>query len=183
MTTLAIRLTFELQVYAKICKVTMDRATQPKTRIVGELTNRPRPAPLRMGAVGHAADGELRRGRKINELPSTLRQEFAWRHHAGAGNLFRPRRPSVRRCRRTTNREILVKTTLMTFNDANLTGNYSVLFDKSSKAFRSQISAENCPEAFKVFRARKHQSGEHRRGRNRPPGKDPQHRWRWRPST
>ena len=41
--------------------------------------------------------------------------------------------------------EILVKTTLMTFNDANLTGNYSVLFDKSSKAFRSQVTAEkNC---------------------------------------
>jgi len=50
--------------------------------------------------------------------------------------------------------EILVKTTLMTFNDANLTGNYSVLFDKSSKAFRSQISAEKLSEAFKVFRAR-----------------------------
>jgi hypothetical protein len=50
--------------------------------------------------------------------------------------------------------EILVKTTLMTFNDANLTGNYSVLFDKSSKAFLSQISVEKLPDAFKVFRAR-----------------------------
>ena len=50
--------------------------------------------------------------------------------------------------------EILVKTTLMTFNDANLTGNYSVLFDKSSKVFRSQVSAEKLSEAFKAFRAR-----------------------------
>jgi hypothetical protein len=50
--------------------------------------------------------------------------------------------------------EILVKTTLMTFNDANLTGNYSVLFDKSSKAFRSQITAEKLSEAFKVFRTK-----------------------------
>jgi hypothetical protein len=50
--------------------------------------------------------------------------------------------------------EILVKTTLMTFNDANLTGNYSVLFDKSSKAFLSQISVEKLSDAFKVFRAR-----------------------------
>jgi len=50
--------------------------------------------------------------------------------------------------------EILVKTTLMTFNDANLTGNYSVLFDKSSKAFRSQVTAEKLSEAFKVFRTK-----------------------------
>ena len=35
--------------------------------------------------------------------------------------------------------EILVKTTLMTFNDANLTGNYSVLRDKASKPFREQL--------------------------------------------
>jgi hypothetical protein len=50
--------------------------------------------------------------------------------------------------------EILVKATLMTFNDANLTGNYSVLFDKSSKVFRSQVSAEKLSEAFKVFRTK-----------------------------
>jgi major membrane immunogen (membrane-anchored lipoprotein) len=51
--------------------------------------------------------------------------------------------------------EILVKTTLMTFNDANLTGNYSVLHDKSSKAFRSQISAEKMFAGFKDFREKK----------------------------
>ena len=51
--------------------------------------------------------------------------------------------------------EILVKTTLMTFNDANLTGNYSVLYDKASKAFRSQITSDKLSEAFKVFRSRK----------------------------
>lgn len=54
-----------------------------------------------------------------------------------------------------TEQEILVKATLMTFNDANLTGNYSVLFDKSAKAFRDQISTEKLSEAFKSFRARK----------------------------
>jgi hypothetical protein len=54
-----------------------------------------------------------------------------------------------------TEQEILVKATLMTFNDANLTGNYSVLFDKSAKAFREQISTEKLSEAFKSFRARK----------------------------
>jgi hypothetical protein len=51
--------------------------------------------------------------------------------------------------------EILVKTTLMTFNDANLTGNYSVLFDKSAKVFRDQINAEKLSAAFKVFRDKK----------------------------
>ena len=51
--------------------------------------------------------------------------------------------------------EILVKATLMTFNDANLTGNYSVLYDKSSKAFRGQITSDKLSEAFKVFRSRK----------------------------
>jgi hypothetical protein len=51
--------------------------------------------------------------------------------------------------------EILVKATLMTFNDANLTGNYSVLYDKASKVFRSQVTSEKLSEAFKVFRSNK----------------------------
>ena len=51
--------------------------------------------------------------------------------------------------------EILVKTTLMTFNDANLTGNYSVLYDKSAKIFRAQASAQKLSDAFKVFRDKK----------------------------
>jgi hypothetical protein len=54
-----------------------------------------------------------------------------------------------------TEQEILVKATLMTFNDANLTGNYSVLFDKSSGPFRRQITAAKLSEAFKVFRDKK----------------------------
>lgn len=51
--------------------------------------------------------------------------------------------------------EILVKTTLMTFNDANLTGNYTVMYDKSAKVFRDQMSAQKLMEAFKVFREKK----------------------------
>jgi major membrane immunogen (membrane-anchored lipoprotein) len=51
--------------------------------------------------------------------------------------------------------EILVKTILMTFNDANLTGNYTVLHDKASKAFRSQISVEKMAVGFKDFRDKK----------------------------
>jgi hypothetical protein len=35
--------------------------------------------------------------------------------------------------------EILIKTSLLTFNDANLTGNYTVLHAKLAKAFRDKI--------------------------------------------
>lgn len=51
--------------------------------------------------------------------------------------------------------EILVKTTLMTFNDANLTGNYSILYEKSAKLFRAQATVQKMSDAFKVFRDRK----------------------------
>lgn len=51
--------------------------------------------------------------------------------------------------------EILVKTTLMTFNDANLTGNYSILHAKSAKVFRAQLTVEKLADSFKVFRDKK----------------------------
>ena len=38
--------------------------------------------------------------------------------------------------------EALVKTTLLTFNDANVTGNYAVFHAKLSKPFRQQFSPE-----------------------------------------
>jgi len=47
--------------------------------------------------------------------------------------------------------EALVKTTLLTFNDANVTGNYTVLHAKLSKPFRDKFSAERLKEVFKVF--------------------------------
>jgi hypothetical protein len=50
-----------------------------------------------------------------------------------------------------TLQEVLVKTTLLSFNDANVTGNYSVLHAKLSKPFRDQFSPERLKEAFKVF--------------------------------
>jgi hypothetical protein len=48
--------------------------------------------------------------------------------------------------------EILVKTTLSTFNDANLTGNYAVMHAKMSEPFRAQFSPERLAEIFKGFR-------------------------------
>ena len=47
--------------------------------------------------------------------------------------------------------EVLVKTSLLSFNDANLTGNYTVLHDKLSKPFRQEFPPERLKEAFKEF--------------------------------
>jgi hypothetical protein len=51
-----------------------------------------------------------------------------------------------------TVQEILIKASLLTFNDANVTGNYEVLHAKLSKPFRDQFSTEKLAEVFKGFR-------------------------------
>ena len=48
--------------------------------------------------------------------------------------------------------DVLIRTTLMTFNDANMTGNYTVLRAKASKQFQAQYSAEQVFTAFEAFR-------------------------------
>jgi hypothetical protein len=50
-----------------------------------------------------------------------------------------------------TMQELLIKSTLMTFNDANVTSNYTVLLAKMSKPFRDQFPPERLKEAFKDF--------------------------------
>lgn len=47
--------------------------------------------------------------------------------------------------------ETLVKSSLLTLNDANVTGNYSVLHAKLSKPFRQQFSPEKLKETFREF--------------------------------
>lgn len=47
--------------------------------------------------------------------------------------------------------EILIKATLLTFNDANVTGIYTVLHAKLSKPFRDQFPPEKLKAAFKEF--------------------------------
>ena len=47
--------------------------------------------------------------------------------------------------------EALVKTSLLTLNDANVTGNYSVLHAKLSKPFRQQFSPEKLKATFREF--------------------------------
>jgi hypothetical protein len=47
--------------------------------------------------------------------------------------------------------EILIKNTLLTLNDANLTGNYTVLHAKLSKPFREQFRPDQLKQVFKGF--------------------------------
>jgi len=50
--------------------------------------------------------------------------------------------------------EALVKTTLLTFNDANVTGNYAVFHAKLSKPFREQFPVERLARTFGDFNKR-----------------------------
>ena len=50
-----------------------------------------------------------------------------------------------------TGQEVLIKSSLSTFNDANVTGNYSVFHAKLSKPFRDQFSPEKLKATFKSF--------------------------------
>lgn len=47
--------------------------------------------------------------------------------------------------------EVLIKSTLLTFNDANVTANYTVLHAKMSKPFRDQFPPDRLKVAFKDF--------------------------------
>jgi hypothetical protein len=47
--------------------------------------------------------------------------------------------------------EALVKATLLTFNDASVTGNFTVFHAKLAKPFRQQYTPERLQETFKSF--------------------------------
>ena len=49
-------------------------------------------------------------------------------------------------------RDVLIRSTLSTFNDANMTNNYTVFFGKSAKELQALISPEKMSAAFEVFR-------------------------------
>jgi hypothetical protein len=53
-----------------------------------------------------------------------------------------------------TVQEVLIKTTLLSFNDANVTGNYTVLHAKASKPFRDQFPPEKMKQVFNDFAAK-----------------------------
>src|SRR5256885_13221879 len=48
--------------------------------------------------------------------------------------------------------EILIKVSLLSFNDANVTGNYAVFHAKLSKPFRDQFPPDKLSSVFKEFR-------------------------------
>ena len=48
--------------------------------------------------------------------------------------------------------EALVKSSLLSFNDANVTGNYTVFHAKLSKPFRDQFPVEKLEKTFQEFR-------------------------------
>jgi hypothetical protein len=47
--------------------------------------------------------------------------------------------------------EVMVKTSLLTLNDANLTGNYTVMYAKMATPFRDKFSADTLKQAFTAF--------------------------------
>ncbi len=47
--------------------------------------------------------------------------------------------------------EILIKSSLLTLNDANVTGNYAVLYAKLAKPVREQFTQERVKQSFKEF--------------------------------
>lgn len=47
--------------------------------------------------------------------------------------------------------EVMVKTSLLTLNDANITGNYDVMHAKMAKVFRDRFGADTLKQAFKDF--------------------------------
>lgn len=51
--------------------------------------------------------------------------------------------------------EVLIKASLLTLNDANVTGNYAILHAKLSKPFRDQFSADRLKQSFKEFAEKK----------------------------
>jgi hypothetical protein len=51
--------------------------------------------------------------------------------------------------------DVLIRTTLLTFNDANMTNNYAVMLARSSKQFQSQFTADKLTTAFEKFRTNK----------------------------
>ena len=51
--------------------------------------------------------------------------------------------------------EVMIKTYLLSLNDANMTGNYTVLQARLAKPFREQFNAERLKKVFKPFNDKK----------------------------
>jgi len=51
--------------------------------------------------------------------------------------------------------DVLIRSTLASFNDANVTGNYAVFMAKASKQFQEQVTPEKMAAGFEPFRRNK----------------------------
>jgi hypothetical protein len=51
--------------------------------------------------------------------------------------------------------DVMIRSTLATFNDANMTNNYAVLAAKSSRQLQAQVPPEKLQSIFAVFRDRR----------------------------
>jgi hypothetical protein len=51
--------------------------------------------------------------------------------------------------------DVLIRSTLASFNDANMTGNYSVFLAKGSKQLQQQVTVDKVAAAGEVFRRNK----------------------------
>lgn len=51
--------------------------------------------------------------------------------------------------------DVLIRSTLSSYNDANMTGNYAVFMAKASKQFQQQVSVEKIASGSEVFRRNK----------------------------
>jgi hypothetical protein len=51
--------------------------------------------------------------------------------------------------------DVLIRSTLASFNDANMTGNYAVFVAKASKQFQQQVPVEKLVSGSEVFRRNK----------------------------
>ena len=51
--------------------------------------------------------------------------------------------------------DVLIRTTLLTFNDANMTNNYAVMLARSSQQFQQQFTTDKMTAAFEIFRKNK----------------------------
>lgn len=102
-------------------------------------------------AIDHAAtlgferDGATRQRRGFSWLAATV---------AGALLLSSPAAAETK-VPSAVSQEILIKTSLLTLNDANITGNYVVLHAKLAKTFREQFSPDRLKQSFKPFADKK----------------------------
>ena len=51
--------------------------------------------------------------------------------------------------------DVLLRSTLLTFNDANMTNNYAVMYARSSQQFQAQFTPDKMAAAFEIFRKNK----------------------------